>query len=101
MNPRRREDVQMTRSNLRLSDLTTQKKGRSKLMNVKVPVDVIARIDRIHKELGATKTDIVIALLNEGLDAVVEKGLAARKSKGTTATPSLRKRGRKPNRRSS
>lgn len=58
------------RSDLRLDDLKGRSNGnkRSKLMNVKVPVDVSEEIDRVARELGATKTDVVVALLNEGLD---------------------------------
>jgi len=57
------------RSDLRLIDL----KGRgststSKLMNVKIPTNVADGIDRVARELGVTKTDVVVALLNEGLD---------------------------------
>jgi hypothetical protein len=57
------------RSELRLSDLE-RKKTPSKLMNVKVPVDVSKAIDRIARDLGSSKTATVIALLNEGLDVL-------------------------------
>ena len=62
----------MRNSNLRLDDLVTRgKRGReeTKLMNVKVPSNVLSRIDRAAANLGATKTDVVIAILNEGLEA--------------------------------
>ena len=36
-------------------------------MNVKVPSHMAAAIDQLTKQLGTTKTDVVIALLNEGL----------------------------------
>jgi hypothetical protein len=58
--------------NLRLSDLLTRGKPRreaTKLMNVKVPTHVLTRIDRVASTLGATKTEIVVAILNEGLEA--------------------------------
>jgi hypothetical protein len=61
----------MRNPNLRLTDLVTRGgKGReeSKLMNVKVPANVLARIDRVAAHLGATKTEVVIAILNEGLE---------------------------------
>jgi hypothetical protein len=71
----------MRNPNLRLNDLVVRgKKGReeSKLMNVKVPANVLARIDRVAANLGATKTEVVIAILNEGLDRErVAKGLCA------------------------
>jgi hypothetical protein len=60
----------MRNPNLRLDDLVVRgKRGReeSKLMNVKVPAAVLARIDRVAANLGATKTEVVIAILNEGL----------------------------------
>jgi len=62
----------MRNPNLRLNDLVTRgKRGReeSKLMNVKVPANVLARIDKVASNLGATKTEVVIAILNEGLEA--------------------------------
>ena len=61
----------MRNPNLRLNDLVTRgKRGReeTKLMNVKVPANVLTRIDRVAASLGATKTEVVIAILNEGLD---------------------------------
>ena len=38
-------------------------------MNVRVPAPVSDAIERVANELGASKTEVVIALLNEGLDA--------------------------------
>jgi len=60
------------RSNLRLSDLKTRKASATKLMNVKVPIDVVSAIDQLSKQLRVTKTSLVVALLNEGL-AVAQK----------------------------
>jgi hypothetical protein len=57
------------RSDLRLMDLRRRDKASSKLMNVKIPTHVSDAIQRVAKDLGASKTDVVIALLNEGLDA--------------------------------
>jgi len=51
------------RSNLRLSDLKARMPEGSCLMNVKVPVDTLAAIDRLANELNATKTSVVVALL--------------------------------------
>lgn len=56
------------KSELRLNDLQGRRKPASKLMNVKIPADVSNAIHRVAKALGASKTDVVIALLNEGLD---------------------------------
>ena len=56
------------RSDLRLMDLRSRDKTISKLMNVKIPTDVSDAIQRVARALGASKTEVVIALLNEGLD---------------------------------
>lgn len=57
------------RANLRLADLESAGgRARCKLMNVKVPESTMARIDAVAAALGCSKTDAVIALLNEGLD---------------------------------
>ncbi len=66
----------MRNPNLRLNDLVVRgRKGReeSKLMNVKVPANVLARIDRVAANLGATKTEVVIAILNEGLQTAEDE----------------------------
>lgn len=59
------------RSDLRLTDLKRRERSLSKLMNVKIPTHVSDAIHRVARELGASKTDVVIALLNEGLDRSV------------------------------
>ena len=64
------------RSTLRLSDLKTRIPQASKLMNMKVPVDTWAGIEKLAKEFKATKTSVVVALLNEAL------AVAARTHKG-------------------
>jgi len=56
------------RADLRLTDLRRRDKGTSKLMNVKIPTHVSDAIQRVAKDLSASKTEVVIALLNEGLD---------------------------------
>ena len=57
------------RSDLRLRDLRGPRRGVTKLMNIKVPTVVNEEIQRVARELKASKTDVVIALLNEGLDS--------------------------------
>jgi hypothetical protein len=59
------------RSDLRLTDLKRRERSVSKLMNVKIPAHVSDAIHRVARALGASKTDVVIALLNEGLDRSV------------------------------
>lgn len=61
----------MRNPSMRLDDLVSrgrEGKDETKLMNVKVPSHVLSRIDRVASTLGATKTEVVIAILNEGLD---------------------------------
>lgn len=60
------------KSDLRLEDLHHREKGASKLMNVKIPTHVSEAIHRVARQLGASKTEVVIALLNEGLDVSAE-----------------------------
>lgn len=85
------------RSELRLSDLAKQK-APSKLMNVKVPVNVSNAIDRISRQLGSSKTATVIALLNEGLDALRESDPRVATSAARTRKPGAKRRGRPPRR---
>jgi hypothetical protein len=61
------------RADLRLKDLQGRERTASKLMNVKVPARVINGIQKIAKQLGVSKTDVVIALLNEGLDLTTQQ----------------------------
>ena len=54
---------------LKLRDLKQRERSSSRLMNVKIPAYVSAAIDRVARDLDASKTEVVIALLNEGLQA--------------------------------
>ncbi len=61
----------MANPKLRLNDLITREQHgheESKLMNVKVPTGLLARLDGVAKKMRTSKTEIVVALLNEGLD---------------------------------
>ena len=49
-------------------------RGTNRMMNVKVPIQVCDAIDKLASATGASKTEVVIALLNEGL-AVSESTL--------------------------
>jgi hypothetical protein len=60
------------RSDLRIADLRRRDSSASKLMNVKIPTSLSDAIDRMVNDLGVPKTDVVIALLNEGLDRSTE-----------------------------
>jgi len=56
------------RSDLRIVDLRRRQGATNKLLNVKIPVALSDAIDRVTGALGAAKADVVIALLNEGLE---------------------------------
>ena len=55
------------RSEIRLADLKERRPHASKMMNVKLPADLVDSIDRLADQLGANKTETVLMLLNEGL----------------------------------
>jgi hypothetical protein len=56
-------------ANLRLSDLYgREKEGETKLLALHVPKELTTRIDRLAKDLKAKKREVILALLNEGLD---------------------------------
>jgi hypothetical protein len=61
------------RSKLRLTDLKARAPAGTRLMNVKVPVDILNAIEQLAKRLKASKTDVVVALLNEALATAQEK----------------------------
>lgn len=56
------------RADIRLDDLRRREQVASKLMNVKIPAEVSDRIQKVATALKASKTEVVIALLNEGLN---------------------------------
>ena len=58
------------RSKLRLTDLKTRSPAGTRLMNVKVPVDTLSAIEQLAKRLNASKTEVVVALLNDALATV-------------------------------
>ena len=70
------------RSELRIADLKQRVPSRTTLMNVKIPASIGDAIDRIAKELQLSKTEVVVALLNEGLEVAADrlKGLKAAKA---------------------
>jgi len=74
------------RAELRLSDLKSRERTTSRLMNVKIPAYVSDAIQKVASDLGASKTEVVIALLNEGLEVAqgALKGWSLPKS-GTSA----------------
>ena len=61
------------RSQLRIADLKGGNNGASKVLSVRVPAHILEAIDQVAKELDASKTDVTVALLNEGLHRVRKK----------------------------
>ena len=66
------------RSNLRIADLKQRILSATQLMNVKVPSSIADRIAEIAARMGANKTEVIVALLNAGLD--VAKGHKQKRS---------------------
>jgi len=63
----------MKTSELRIADLKSAPRVATRLMNVKVPSKLFESIEQIAKKLNVSKTDVVVALLNAGLDVAHTK----------------------------
>ena len=74
----------MTRSELRLSDLKSREHVSARLLNIKIPSTVDEQITAIAEQLGASKTEVVIALLNEGLAQHAARHVKAARTRRTT-----------------
>jgi len=61
------------RSQLGIADLKGRPRTRAKLMSVKIPSTIGDAIDRIADDLEVPKTQVVIALLNTGLDVAAAR----------------------------
>jgi hypothetical protein len=61
------------RSQLRVADLKQRIPTASRAMNFRVPETVADAIDQLVDELDATKTNVIIALLNAGLDITAKR----------------------------
>lgn len=64
-------------SELRLSHLVGAPPDAAsrRLVNLKVPADLLGRVHRVASRLGVTKSAAIIALLNEGLDRAQARGV--------------------------
>lgn len=71
-----------SRSALRIADLKRRPVSGSRLMNVKIPARLSQAIADLAEEFGTSKTEIVVALLNTGLDAAATKLKGLRLPKG-------------------
>ena len=59
----------MLSKGLRLADLTSRThQGDLKLLSVRLPVRLLDRVDDLVRQLGSGKAEVVVALLNEGLE---------------------------------
>jgi GH24 family phage-related lysozyme (muramidase) len=56
------------RSTLRIADLKQRQPTGFRLVNVKIPAHQADAIAQLAKRLGTSKTEVVIALLNAGLE---------------------------------
>jgi len=68
------------RPDIRLSDLQTRTPDDGILMNVRVPARIANAIDHISELLGASKREVFVALINEGLARAGAKSLRGKKS---------------------
>jgi hypothetical protein len=57
------------RAKLHIADLKQRQPGSSRMMNMKIPVQSWEAIERLARELGANKTETVVALLSAGIEA--------------------------------
>ena len=55
------------RADLRLTDLYKREKPTGRMLNIRIPAKLFETIARVAEQLDASKTDVVVALLNEGL----------------------------------
>lgn len=58
------------RSGLRLADLKQRQPDAKRLLNAKVPAHIAEAIATIATRVGASKTEVFVALINTGLDAL-------------------------------
>lgn len=71
----------VTVKNLRLSDLARRRRGSNlELLSVRLPVQLLARIDALVARFGSGKAELVVALLNEGLECYRREGRARGRS---------------------
>lgn len=55
-------------NNLRLLDLAPKQAQHEVLLSIRLPNELLSRLDRLCLALGARKSEVVTATLNEGLD---------------------------------
>ena len=62
--PRRKSIMQ---PDLMLGDLLAREPVPERLLSVRLPVDLLARLDAVGRTLHTRKGEVVVAMLNEGL----------------------------------
>ena len=73
------------RSGLRIVDLKQRPVSATRLMNVKIPTALSDAIDRLAGEFNTSKTEVVVALLNTGLDVAAQRVKGARSLRNKSA----------------
>ena len=68
----------VSRSSLRIVDLKQRRPVLTRLLNVKIPTHVQEGIARLARQLGTSKREVVIALLNSGLERWRQHAASAR-----------------------
>jgi len=73
---RARKAPEVPLAQLRLADLLSEHLNADdrRLVNLKVPADVLTRVHGLARRLGTTKTAAIVALLNEGLQQAHRRG---------------------------
>ena len=56
------------RSTLRIADLKRRPRATTRLINVHMPTSIVDAVERLARELGASKAQTIVALLNSALD---------------------------------
>lgn len=60
--------------NLRLADLARRDRHSGlELLSVRLPVKLLDRVDDLVDRVGSGKAEVVVALLNEGLDCYTRR----------------------------
>jgi hypothetical protein len=63
----------MARSDLRIADLKRRAPATSRLINVATPTRLADAIATLATQLGSSKTEVIIALLNAGLKVAARR----------------------------
>lgn len=87
--PRQPSSVHPT---LRLSDLTSHPVQEERLLSIRLPIELINRLDHACRVLRARKGEVVVAMLNEGLESYQALNRPKRQPRKTKAPAKKRQR---------